>query len=65
MLKPLWRGLKTCRTSSTAGERARMPVSHWRGRESAAKTSRAATSSKTLLRLHRRPQGVPDPRLGS
>jgi hypothetical protein len=45
---------------STAGVRARMPESLWRGRVSAGRTSRVATSTKTLLRSHYKLQGVPE-----
>jgi hypothetical protein len=52
-------GLMTCGRNSTAGMRAKMPASLWRGRVSANKMSRVATSTTTLLRLHRRPQRAP------
>jgi hypothetical protein len=42
--------------NSTAGVRERTPGSLWRGRASAAKTLRVATSIKTSLRQHRRHQ---------
>jgi hypothetical protein len=48
--------------SSTAGVRERTPGSPWKGRASAAKTSRDATSIKTLLRQHRRHQWAPGPK---
>jgi hypothetical protein len=43
------RDLMTCRQNSTAGVRARMSTSLWKGRESAGRTSRVATSTTTLL----------------
>jgi hypothetical protein len=52
------RGLMTCGQNSTAGVRANMPASPWRGRVSADKMSRVATSTMTSLRLHRRLQWV-------
>jgi hypothetical protein len=55
-LQSLWRGLMTCGQNSTAGVQARMPASLSRGRVSADRTSRVATSTTTLLRLHRRLQ---------
>jgi hypothetical protein len=42
MLQSLWRNLTTYGQNSTAGVRARMPVSLWRGRASADRTSRGA-----------------------
>jgi hypothetical protein len=48
--------------SSTAGVRERVPGSPWKGRASAAKTSRAATLIKTLLWQHRRHQWAPGPK---
>jgi hypothetical protein len=50
------RQLRTCGQNSTADVRARMPASPWRGRVSAVRTSRVATSTTTSLRLHHRPQ---------
>jgi hypothetical protein len=52
----------TSEQSSTAGVRERTPGSPWKGRASAAKTSRAATSIKTLLRQHHRHQRAPGPK---
>jgi hypothetical protein len=48
--------------SSTAGIRERTPRSHWKGRASAAKTSKVATSIKTLLRQLCRHQWSPGPK---
>jgi hypothetical protein len=49
-------------SNSTAGVRARMPVSLWKGHVSADRTSRVATSTTTSLRLHRRLQRAPGSR---
>jgi hypothetical protein len=48
--------------NSTVGVRARMPASLWKGRVSADRTSRVATSTTTLLRLHCKLQRVPESR---
>ena len=56
------RRLRTCGHNSTADVQARMPASPWRGRVSADRTSRVATSTTTSLRLHRRPQWAPGSR---
>jgi hypothetical protein len=48
--------LTTCEQNSTTGVQARMLESLWRGRVSAGKTSRVATSTKTSL------QGTPESR---
>jgi hypothetical protein len=61
-LQSLWRGLMTCGQNSTAGVRARMPASLWRGRVSVDRMSRVATSTTTLLWLHRKLQRVPGSR---
>jgi hypothetical protein len=44
----------TCGQNSTTGVQARMPVSLWRGRVSADRTSRVTTSTTTSLQLHHR-----------
>jgi hypothetical protein len=52
----------TCGQNSIAGVQVRMSVSLWRGRVSADRMSRAATSTMTSLRLHRKPQWAPGSR---